>query len=73
MTLRYRIVNKAEFDKNMDKRFAKTLANVRRVVRVSANEVRNTAITSITANPRAGETVSQSRSEAPSWSASTTK
>ena len=59
MTLRFRILNKAEFDKKMNKRFKDTLSNVRRTVRITANEVRNTAVTSITQNPRAGDSVTR--------------
>lgn len=59
MTLRFRVLNKAEFDKKMNKRFKDTLSNVRRTVRITANEVRNTAIKSIVQNPRAGDSVTR--------------
>ena len=59
MTLKLRILNKAEFDKKMDKRFKDTLSHVRRTVRITANEVRNTAIKSILQNPRAGDTTTR--------------
>ena len=59
MTLKFRILNKAEFDKKMDKRFKDTLSHVRRTVRITANEVRNTAIKSILQNPRAGDTTTR--------------
>lgn len=57
MTLNFKILNKSQFKKKMDMRFKKTLENVKRTVRVTANEVRNTAVTSITQNPRAGDSV----------------
>ena len=43
----------------MDKRFKDTLSHVRRTVRITANEVRNTAIKSIVQNPRAGDTTTR--------------
>ena len=43
----------------MDKRFKDTLSHVRRTVRITANEVRNTAIKSILQNPRAGDTTTR--------------
>tara|TARA_R100001015_G_C4529679_1_gene96447 strand:+ start:239 stop:676 length:438 start_codon:yes stop_codon:yes gene_type:complete len=59
MTLSFRVTNKANFDKRMKARTAKTLRNLKKAVRVSSNEVRNEAITSITQNPRAGGTVTR--------------
>lgn len=56
MTLNFRIMNKASFDKRMRERLNETTRNLKRAVRVSSNEVRNEAITSITQNPRAGTT-----------------
>lgn len=59
MTLKLKIVNKKEFERKMDLKVAKTLSNVRKMVRVTANEVRNTAIESIVQNPRAGDIVTR--------------
>ena len=59
MTLKYKIINKSEFDKKMDMKIKKTLSNLKKTVRVTANEVRNTAITSIVQNPRAGDEVTR--------------
>ena len=59
MTLKFKIINKAEFDKKMDMKIKKTLSNLKKTVRVTANEVRNTAITSIVQNPRAGDEVTR--------------
>jgi len=59
MTLKVRVPNLSNFDKKMEERFKKTLRNVRRQVRVASNQVRNTAITSILNNPRAGGTVTR--------------
>ena len=52
MTLRMRITNKPKFDRNINDISKKTLRNIRNTVRISANDVRNEAITSITSNPR---------------------
>ena len=54
MTLRMRITNKPNFDRNINDISKKTLRNLQRAVRISANDVRNEAITSINSNPRAG-------------------
>ena len=54
MTLRMRITNKPKFDRNINDISKKTLRNIRSAVRISANDVRNEAITSITSNPRSG-------------------
>ena len=59
MTVKFRILNKPQFNQKLDKRFKDTLANVRRTVRITANEVRNTAIKSILQNPRAGESTTR--------------
>jgi len=59
MTLKLKILNKSQFDKKMNTRIQKTLKNIKRTVRVTSNEVRNTAITSILNNPRAGETTTR--------------
>lgn len=59
MTLKFKIINKAEFDKKMDMKIKKTLSNLKKTVRVTANDVRNTAITSIVQNPRAGDEVTR--------------
>jgi len=57
MTVKVRVVNKPEFDGKINLKIKNVLNNLKKTVRVSANEVRNEAITSITQNPRAGETV----------------
>ena len=54
MTLRMRITNKPNFDRNLNDISKKTLRNLQRAVRISANDVRNEAIDSITSNPRSG-------------------
>lgn len=54
MILRMRITNKPKFDRNINDISKKTLRNIRSAVRISANDVRNEAITSITSNPRSG-------------------
>lgn len=54
MTLRLKIVNKAEFEAALDKQSADVLKNLQRAVRVAGNETRNEAITSILQNPRSG-------------------
>lgn len=59
MTVRLRILNKSEFDKNINLSSQKVLQNIKRAVRISSNEVRNEAVTSITQNPRAGDTVTR--------------
>jgi HK97 gp10 family phage protein len=59
MTLRLRILNKSEFDKNINLSSQKVLQNIKRAVRISSNQVRNEAVTSITQNPRAGNTVTR--------------
>ena len=56
MTVKFRIMNKPSFDKRMRERLNETTRNLKRAVRVSSNEVRNEAISSITQNPRAGTT-----------------
>ena len=59
MTVKFKILNKSNFNKKMDMRFKKTLENIKRTVRITANDVRNTAVTSILQNPRAGDSVTR--------------
>lgn len=59
MTLKLKIVNKSQFEGKIDLKNRNLLANLKKAVRVSANEVRNEAITSINQNPRAGDTVTR--------------
>jgi len=59
MTVRLKVVNKSEFDKGLDLKQAKVLYNIKKIVRVTANDVRNTAVESILQNPRAGDTVTR--------------
>ena len=59
MTVRLKVVNKSDFDKGLDLKQAKVLYNIKKIVRVTANDVRNTAVESILQNPRAGDTVTR--------------
>ena len=59
MTLKFKIVNKKEFERKIDLKNNSLLNIIIKVVRVTANEVRNTAIESIVQNPRAGEAVTR--------------
>ena len=59
MTVRLKVVNKSDFDKGLDLKQAKVLSNIKKIVRVTANDVRNTAVESILQNPRAGDTVTR--------------
>ena len=59
MTVRLKVVNKSDFDKGLDLKQAKVLSNIKKIVRVTANDVRNTAVRSILQNPRAGDTVTR--------------
>lgn len=59
MTLKFKVVNKNEFEGKIDLKIKNVLSNLKKTVRVSANEVRNVAITSINQNPRAGDTVTR--------------
>lgn len=57
MTLKFKITNLSNFESNLRKRSVNTARQLRKAVRVSANEVRNEAVTSIVSNPRAGDSV----------------
>jgi len=59
MTVRLKVINKSDFDKGLDLKQAKVLYNIKKIVRVTANDVRNTAVESILQNPRAGDTVTR--------------
>tara|TARA_R100000908_G_scaffold11622_1_gene4162 strand:- start:3831 stop:4271 length:441 start_codon:yes stop_codon:yes gene_type:complete len=54
MTLRLKVVNKADFDASLERQSRAVLNNLKAAVRVAGNETRNEAITSILQNPRSG-------------------
>ena len=59
MTVNFKIINKRNFDKKLDLKNENVLKNLRKVVRVASNEVRNVAVESIVQNPRGGKTVTR--------------
>ena len=59
MTVKLKVVNRADFEKKIKSMSAKTLANLKKTVRVTANDVRNTAVKSILSNPRGGGQVTR--------------
>jgi len=54
MTVRLKVINRKEFEDKINKMSKQTLANLRKTVRITANETRNTAVNSILQNARAG-------------------
>ena len=57
MTLRLKVVNKAEFEAKIDRQSVDVLKNLKAAVRVAANETRNEAVISILQNSRSGPQV----------------
>ena len=60
MTVKFKVINRKEFENKIKTMSEKTLANLKKTVRVTANGVRNTAIKSIVQNSRAGSEVKRS-------------
>ena len=54
MTLRLKVVNKADFDASLERQSEAVLKNLKAAVRVAGNETRNEAIASILQNSRSG-------------------
>ena len=59
MTVRLKVINRKEFEDKIQKMSSKTLANLKKTVRVTANETRNTAVNSILQNARSGGEVTR--------------
>ena len=59
MTVRLKVINRKEFEDKIKKMSDKTLANLKKTVRVTANETRNTAVNSILQNARSGGEVTR--------------
>ena len=60
MTVKLKVINRKEFENKIKTMSEKTLANLKKTVRVTANDVRNTAIKSIVQNSRGGSEVKRS-------------
>lgn len=59
MTLRLKVVNKRAFEREIQGHSDRVRAQLKKAVRVSANETRNEAVTSILQNPRSGPQVTR--------------
>jgi HK97 gp10 family phage protein len=59
MTLRLKVVNRREFEAELNAQASRVQAQLKRAVRVAANETRNEALTSILQNPRSGPQVTR--------------
>ena len=57
MTLRLKVINKAEFEAKINRQSVDVLKNLKAAVRVAGNETRNEAVISILQNPRSGPQV----------------